>query len=227
MLTTPAYSKLGVPLIPDAPQTRRASTTFATVLFADLHGYDALAESLQPAPLVSLLEEYFSLLTDAILEFGGQIFHLAEADLMAGFGVGDARHTQILAAITAAFAIQRRFAPVRRSWQERISIDAGVGIGIHRGEFAVGICGSQAEPALIVGDATSVAGGLCRRARAGEILISNVVYRAHERGLTRPSRELAFLHLPQVQLRGRSAPLDVWCAPASERLHMARARARS
>jgi class 3 adenylate cyclase len=145
---------------------------------------------------------------------------------MAGFGVGDARHTQILEAISAAFAIQRRFAPVRRSWHERFSIDAGVGIGIHRGEFAVGVFSRQAEPALIVGDATSVAAGLCRRARAGEILISNVVFRAHERDITRPSCELAFLHLPQVQLRGRSAPLDVWCAPASERLRMARARAR-
>jgi adenylate cyclase len=226
MLTTPVYSTLGIPLIQGAPLPSRAPTTFATVLFADLHGYDALAEDLQPVQVVSLLEEYFALLTDAVLEFGGQIFHLAEADLMAGFGVGDSRHTQILEAISAAYAIQRRFAPVRRSWQDRFSIDAAVGIGIHRGELAIGACGPPAEPPLIAGDTTCVAGGLCRRARAGEILISNVVYRAHEQGLARPS-ELAFLHLPQVQLRGRSAPLDIWCAPAIERLRMAIASAGS
>jgi hypothetical protein len=28
---------------------------------------------------------------------------------------------------------------------------------------------------------------------------------------------VAFLHLPQFELRGRSAPLDIWCVPAPER----------
>jgi hypothetical protein len=29
---------------------------------------------------------------------------------------------------------------------------------------------------------------------------------------------IAFLHLPQFELRGRSAPLDIWCVPAPARV---------
>jgi adenylate cyclase len=222
MLTPPTFSPLGVPLIQAVTPPTGVPTTFATVLCANLHGYDALAETLPPARVVSLLEEYFSLLTDAVLEFGGQIFHLAEADMMAGFGLGDSRHTQILAAVAAARAIQERFTRIRKSWADQLSIDTGIGIGIHRGEFAICVFGSPDEPSLlVVGDTANLAGAMCHRARAGEILVSNAVHGPHEQAVAPRPDGGEFLCLPQVQLRGRSAPLDLWCAPAAERLRMA------
>lgn len=222
MLTPPTFSPLGVPLIQVVAPPTGVPTTFATVLCANLHGYEALAESLPPARVVSLLEEYFSLLTDAVLEFGGQIFHLAEADMLAGFGLGDSRHTQILAAVSAARAIQQRFSRIRKSWQDQIAIDTGIGIGIHRGEFALCVFGSPDEPSLVVvGDTANLASTMCHRARAGEILVSNAVHGPHEQATAPRPDGAEFLCLRQVQLRGRSAPLDLWCAPAAERLRMA------
>ncbi len=223
MLTVPAYSTIGIPLIPRAMCPAAAQTTCATVLCADLHGYDTLAEQLPPLQVASMLGAYFAILTDSVLEYGGMIFHLAEADMMAGFGVGDTRHTQIHEALSAARAIQQRFAPVRLSWQEDHALDAGVGVGIHRGEVAVGTFGPSEHAALtLVGDAAHVAAQLCRRARAGEVLLSAAVHLPHRCSVRAVGavESAALVHLPPLKLRGRSAPLDVWCAPAARRPRM-------
>jgi adenylate cyclase len=223
MFTVPAYSTIGIPLIPRAMRPATAETTCATVLYVDLHGYDTLAEQLPPVQVASLLAEYFAILTGTVLEYGGMIFHLAEADMMAGFGVGDARHTQIHEALSAACAIQQRFAPVRSSWQKEHAVDAGVGVGIHRGEVAVGIFGPPEHTALtLVGNAAHVAAQLCRRARAGEVLLSAAVHLPHQYSLCAngSADSMAFVHLPQLRLRGRSAPMDVWCATAARRLQI-------
>ncbi|MGO9513457.1 MAG: adenylate/guanylate cyclase domain-containing protein [Steroidobacteraceae bacterium] len=223
MHTVPRYSTIGIPLIPGVNRAAGTGTTCATVLFANLHGYDALVERLPPVEAVALLREFFDILTCAVLECGGQIFQLGEADMLAGFGVGDSRHSQIHEALAAARTIQRRFAPVGIAWQKKHSIDAGVGIGIHRGEVAIGVFGPPEHSALtLVGDAAHVAAQLCRRARAGEMLFSAAVHLPHIPGSAAVGMgEFApLLHLTNLQLQGRSAPLDVWCAPAAARLQM-------
>ena len=39
----------------------------------------------------------------------------------------------------------------------------------------------------------------------------------------RDCERLAFLQLPSYELRGRRAPLDIWCIPASKRVELPRA----
>jgi adenylate cyclase len=223
VLTVPAYATIGIPLIPRTMRPAAAMSTCATVLCADLHGYDTLAERLPPSQVASMLGAYFAILTDTVLEYGGTVFHVAEADMMAGFGVGDTRHTQIHEALSAARTIQQRFAPVRSSWRTEHAVVAGVGLGIHRGEVAVGTFGPSEHTALtLVGDAAHVAAQLCRRARAGEVLLSAAVHLPHRCswGVIGAVEPMALVHLPPLQLRGRSAPIDVWCAPAARRLRM-------
>jgi adenylate cyclase len=220
MLTPGAFSPQGVPLIRAAHPPSAAPTTFATVLCANLHGYDVLAQVLQPCQLVPLIEDYFALLTDAVLEFGGQVFHLADADLTAGFGLGDSRHTQIREALASARAIHRRFAALRRSWHQRWAVQTAIGVGIHRGEFAIAVFEQTAEPSLvIVGDTANVAAALSHRARAGEILLSTAVY-----GAPPPAAPATLdpdvVGLGHVQLHGRRTALDLWCVPAAERLRL-------
>lgn len=223
MLTMPHYSTVGIPLIPRARRPIATETACATVLCADLHGYDSLAGQLPPALVASMLGAYFAVLTDTVLEYGGTIFHLAEADMMAGFGVGDTRHTQIHEALSAARVIQQRFAPLKSSWRKETGLDAGVGVGIHRGEVAIGTYGPPEHAALtLVGDTAHVAAQLCRRARAGEVLLSAAVHLPH---LCSPCaiaapEPMALVHLPPLMLRGRTESLDVWCAPAARRPRM-------
>lgn len=198
-----------------------AETTRATVLFADMRGYTAMAERLPPARLVPLLDEFFRILGSATQAHGGEVFYMAGDGMMAGFGVRADRH-RAREALAAGRVMLERFASVAARWQNEMSIVAGIGVGLHLGEVALGFLGPPGKKAMtMVGDTANVAARLCGRARTGELLMSSAVAAAlHDdwriadpAGVSTP-----FLQLPQFALRGRGALLDIWCVPAKERV---------
>jgi adenylate cyclase len=200
---------------------RAAKTARGTVLFADLRGYTALAERLPAVQIVPLLDEFFGVLAAATAMHGGQVFHMAGDGMMAGFGVGRV-HDGAKEALDAGHLILQNFSDVAARWRQELSIETGVGIGLHLGEVALGTLGPPGHKrTTLVGDTVNVAARLCGRARAGELLLSCSVataldaVRAANGAAPMP---IAFLQLPQFELRGRTAPLDIWCVPAPERV---------
>jgi adenylate cyclase len=200
---------------------RATKTTRGTVLFADLRGYTALAERLAPARIVPLLDEFFGVLAAATKSQGGHVFHMAGDGMMAGFGVGTTENGA-QEAIRAGHLILQNFAEVAARWRQDLSIETGVGIGLHLGELALGTLGPPGQKrTTLVGDTVNVAARLCGRARAGELLLSCSVATALNAVRVANGHapiSNAFLQLPQFELRGRSAPLDIWCIPAPERV---------
>jgi adenylate cyclase len=202
--------------------TLSVETTYATVLFADMRGYSALAERLPPGRVVPLLDEFFGMLNIATEAQGGEVFHMAGDGMMAGFGVRDPGEHGAREALAAGRAMLRLFSSVATRWQRELSIVAGIGVGLHLGEVALAMFGPPGQrTTTLVGDTVNVAARLCGRARSGEVLFSSTVAAAlgadgTDFGPTieRPS----FLLLPQFALRGRSGLLDIWCAPAPERI---------
>jgi adenylate cyclase len=196
-------------------------TARLTVLFADLRGYTALAERLAPAHIVPLLDEFFQVLATAAGAHGGRIFHMAGDAMMAGFGGDDAADDGAREALAAGHAMLQEFNLVAARWRRVLSIDVGVGVGLHLGEVAMGYLGPPGHKATtLVGDTVNVAARLCSRARAGEVLLSCTVATALDIDDSVGAQYLGpipILHLPQYSLRGRSAPLDIWCVPATER----------
>jgi adenylate cyclase len=232
---------------PEAARSARA-----TVLFADLRGYTGMAERLSPVQVLPLLDEFFRVLASAVETYGGTIFHMAGDGMMAGFGVneqsapapaGDGNgHIEpdasgqngsgqngsgqdgsgARAALAAGHAMLEAFAPIAARWRSELSVDAGIGVGLHLGEVAVGSLGPPLrQTTTLVGDTVNVAARLCSRARAGEVLFSCTVAAALENNAAAPSAPVGvipFLQLPQFELRGRRGPIDIWCVPAPERL---------
>lgn len=194
----------------------------ATVLFADLRGYTGLAERLAAVRVVPLLDEFFRILADATETYGGDVFHMAGDGMMAGFGVDEEGGDGARAALAAGHAMLQGFAPVAARWRSELSIDAGVGVGLHLGEVAVGMLGPpRQKTTTLVGDTVNVAARLCSRARAGEVLFSCTVATALNNSAASPGIDVGatpFLQLPQFELRGRSRPIDIWCVPAAQRL---------
>jgi adenylate cyclase len=202
----------------DAPEIA-AETTRATVLFADMRGYTGLAERLRPARVVSLLDEFFTVLAKVTVGFGGKVFHMAGDEMMAGFGVGDPTRLGARTALAAGEAILRSFAPIAARWRNEFAITTGIGIGLHSGEVAMGSLGAPGREVItMIGDTANVAARLCSRARAGEVLFSGAVAAdlRTDDGLHMGAEP--YLQLPQFELRGRRELLDIWCVPASERL---------
>jgi adenylate cyclase len=197
-------------------------TTRATVLFADLRGYTGMAERLPAARVLPLLDEFFRTLASATELFGGTVFHMAGDGMMAGFGVNDENSNGSREALAAGHAMLQGFAPIAARWRSELGIDAGIGVGLHLGEVAVGMLGPpRRETTTLVGDTVNVAARLCSRARAGEVLFSCTVAAALESKAPAAGTAAGtapFLQLPQFALRGRRGPIDIWCIPARERL---------
>ena len=198
-----------------------------TVLFADLRGYTGMAERLPASRVLPLLDEFLRILTTAVERHGGTVFHLAGDGMMAGFGVDGESGNGAREALAAGHAMLQNFAPVAARWRTEIAVDAGIGVGLHLGEVAVGSLGPpQYQATTLVGDTVNVAARLCSRARAGEVLFSCAVAAALENKTEKTGREhdslppagSPFLQLPQFELRGRRGPIDIWCVPAAERL---------
>jgi adenylate cyclase len=204
-----------------------AETTHATVQFVDLRGYTSLAERLPPARVVLLLEELFAVLSSATELHGGQIFHIAGDGMMAGFGVRDPSRDGAREALAASHTMLRLFRPVAMRWSRELAINTGIGVGLHLGEVALGFFGPPGRQATtLVGDTVNVAARLCSRARVGEVLFSAEVAAclgaASDAGPLDAQADgpRPFLQLPKFALRGRAAPMDIWCLPVPERVEL-------
>src|SRR6202453_5287744 len=201
------------------PPIRTASVT---VLFVDLRGYTGMVERLPAARVVPLLDEFVRVLGGAANKFGGEVYHIAGDGIMAGFGVNAEANGGASQALAAGHAMLEGFALVADRWRSELSIDAGIGIGLHLGEVAFGVLGPpRRKITTLVGDTVNVAARLCSRARAGEVLFSCTVAAALESSAPAPGTAVGtapFLQLPQFALRGRRGPIDIWCVPARERL---------
>jgi Adenylate cyclase, family 3 (some proteins contain HAMP domain) len=192
--------------------------THAVVMFADMRGFTCISERLSPSAVVPLLNEYFSLLTEIAFRHDGTVFHMAGDCLMVGFGVPMPQPDGPERAIRAAREMLASFGQLAQAWKDRYQIETGLGIGIHAGDVVAGNVGSPAYMSYtIIGDTVNVASRLCQRARAGEILFS----RALKDLLDARGVELGVLELPPMTLRGRTAPIDIYCVPLERRLEIA------
>jgi adenylate cyclase len=142
--------------------------------------------------------------------------------MMAGFGLRSSAANGAQNALAASQAMLKGFAPIVARWRHELSIETGIGIGLHFGDVARCMHGPPGQRAhTLVGDTVNVAARLCSRARAGEVLFSAAVAAAlqAERVSDERANQLQpCIRLPQFSLRGRSRPLDIWCMPAPQRL---------
>ena len=199
-----------------------AETIRATVLFVDLRGYTGLAERLAPVEVASLLDEFFGVLAAATERHDGQIFYMVGDGMMAGFGLRSSAADGAQNALAASQAMLKGFEPIVARWRKELSIETGIGVGLHFGDVARCLHGPPAQRAhTLVGDTVNVAARLCGRARAGEVLFSAAVAAALQADRVaedNPSQLKPCIRLPQFSLRGRTRPLDIWCMPAPQRL---------
>jgi len=147
-----------------------------TVVLSDIRGYTALTEELGAAEVVELLNEYFSILVDVIIEHDGVIDKFMGDAMLCWFGAPVPQEDHAERAVVAARAILERTA----RWNQA-RVDAGkkavaTGIGIATGKVVVGNIGSPHRlEYTAIGDAVNLASRLCSKADAGQIVVSDSV----------------------------------------------------
>jgi adenylate cyclase len=161
------------------------ATQTITVLFADIRGFTAFAENQKPERVVSILNRYFSAMSEVIFAHQGTLDKYMGDGLMALFGAPTATPDDAKNAVTAAVAMQRRSAELLPEFAAEGFRDFAIGVGLHTGEATVGFIGSDRRSEYTaIGDTVNTAARLESVARpestaaAGKILISEATARA-------------------------------------------------
>jgi class 3 adenylate cyclase len=187
--------------VPTRPEKKEV-----TVLFADLVGFTALGERLDPADLVEILNGYFTRMSRVIADRRGHVSKFIGDGLMALFGVLERNPWQTNDAVHAALAmhaeLERYNAELQRAGRERLAL----GIGVHCGVAVAGIVGShELMEFTVIGGTVNFASrlqGLTRVHRV-EIVVSDAISRSLD-----PRFRLR--ELPATAVRGIAEPVRAY-----------------
>lgn len=147
------------------------------VLFVDIRGFTPLSEALEPEQVVEILNEYLSLVTDAIFKNGGTLDKFIGDAAMAVFNAPFDTEDYIYKAVCAARDIAAGSDRIASKFMERFGKKVSYGIGVNCGYAVVGNIGSEFRmDYTAIGDTVNTAARLEANAKAGQILISEFVY---------------------------------------------------
>jgi class 3 adenylate cyclase len=149
-----------------------------TVLFADIRGFTALSERLDPVVLVEMLNRYFHRMSEAISAEHGVVSKFIGDGLMATFGSIRPNAWQAADATRAALAMRKSLAELNSDLRNRGMEPISIGIGIHKGEVIAGVTGSrQLLEYTVLGDVVNVASRIesLTKEFGVDILISDAV----------------------------------------------------
>ena len=176
-----------------------------TVLFVDLTGYTPLAESLDTEVLYEIMQKYIRSLANCVHNFDGMVDKLTGDGLMALFGAPLAYENNAERAVRAALEMQEEVAALNLEFRDQLDDNRlSVHMGINNGMVVVGGVGNERiMNYTAIGDTVNIAARLEEISQAGEILVSENIYRR-----TQPLFE--FREPKLVELKGIKEPLYVY-----------------
>jgi class 3 adenylate cyclase/tetratricopeptide (TPR) repeat protein len=187
-------SACGIPLSESRPSAR-TERKVVTVLFADLVGFTARAEQLDPEDVQALLAPYHARLRSELERYGGTVEKFIGDAVMALFGAPVAHEDDPERAVRAALAI--------RDW----IADEGkleVRIGINTGEALINLAARPDHgEGMAAGDIVNATARIETAAPANGILVGESTYRA-------TAQTIDYGDPTTVDAKGKEDPIPVW-----------------
>jgi len=177
-----------------------------TVLFADLAGFTGLSETLGPEELVSLLNRYFSILTDIIQARRGTVDKFIGDAVMAVWGAPLPLADHAALACHAALEIKAAIAQELAEVPARPLPPLTVRLGVHSGTVLAGNVGSvERFNYTVMGDTVNLASRLegVNKHYGTAILISEATFRQVQ-GM------FMVRELDRLRVKGRRQPVTVY-----------------
>ena len=187
-----------VAVLPTEGETKQV-----TVLFADISGFTALAERLDPEELHANMRAAWDAIAVEIRASGGLIEKYIGDAVVAVFGAVDDEIDHPARAQRAALAILGALDRENERIAERTGRNLALRIGINTGLAVAGAVGDRESEFGVLGDAVNVAARLEQAAEPGEVLVGDATYRQSP-GL------FAYEPHPPVAAKGKTAPLVAW-----------------
>lgn len=194
--------------------TPRRERKVVTVVFCDLVGFTAQAESLDPEDVEAILRPYHARVRAELERHGGTVEKFIGDAVMALFGAPTAHEDDPERAVRAALAIRDS------------AVDEGLElrVGITTGEALISLDASPGEgEGMASGDVVNTAARLQGAAPVNGILVDETTHRATRHVIEHEGA-------PPVEAKGKSQPVSVWQAlharsrPGVDVAHEARAQ---
>src|SRR5437870_4096003 len=151
-----------------------------TVVFLDLRGFTAFAETSEPEEVMSVLREYHNAMGRTILEHEGTLERFTGDGMMIFFNDPVPLPNPQERALRMALAMRARVDTLTGRWRKR-GYDLHFGIGVAQGYATLGAIGFEGRWDYgAIGTVTNLAARLCGEARGGQILVSRRLYTSVE-----------------------------------------------
>jgi class 3 adenylate cyclase len=143
-----------------------------TVVFLDLRGFTAFAETSEPEELMGVLREYHAEMGKLILAHEGTLERFTGDGMMVFFNDPLPMPDAAERAVRMAVAMRERAAELATRWH-RSGYELDLGIGVAKGFATIGAIGFEGRWDYgAIGTVTNLAARLCGEAKPGQILIS-------------------------------------------------------
>jgi class 3 adenylate cyclase len=174
-----------------------------TVVFCDLRGFTAFAETVEPEDVMLVLGQFHEAIGDLVHRYEGTLERFTGDGVVVFFNdpipVDDAPQR----ALRMAVAIRGRVGQLTEGWQ-RQGYAVALGIGVAQGHATLGRIGFEGRvDYAAIGSVTNLAARLCAEAAPGQILISQRVHAATEGMVTAD-------WVGELALRGFSRPTSTY-----------------
>jgi len=147
-----------------------------TVVFLDLRGFTAFADSAEPEEVMKALSEFHAAMGRRVLEYQGTLERFTGDGLMVFFNDPLPIQQPARRAVQMAIAMQEDALRLSAQWKKK-GYALGLGIGIAQGYATVGAIGFEGRIDYgAIGTVTNLANRLCDLAEPGHILVSQSVH---------------------------------------------------
>jgi adenylate cyclase len=142
------------------------------VVFLDLRGFTAFAETAEPEEVIGVLREYHAEMGRLVLEHEGTLERFTGDGMMIFFNDPVPVPDAAVRAIRMAVAMRERVGELIGKWK-RQGFDLDLGVGIAQGYATIGAIGFEGRLDYgAIGTVTNLAARLCGEARPGQILVA-------------------------------------------------------
>ena len=172
------------------------------VLFCDMRGFTAFAETAEPEDVMAVLGEYHDALGPLIHRYEGTLDRFAGDGLIVFFNDPVPCPDPALRAVRLAVAMREAVMSLAPSWVAR-GHQIGFGVGIAQGYATLGRIGfADRFDYSAIGTVTNLAARLCDEAADGQILVTRRIAAAID-------NVAEFESLGDLALKGLSRPVAV------------------
>jgi predicted ATPase/class 3 adenylate cyclase len=209
--STGAVPQLAPPIEHSAPATSAAASPSlsaerknVTVLFADISGFTAMSEKLDPEDVANVTNSCLKLMADTVVRYEGYIDKFIGDCIMAIFGAPITHENDPELAVRAALDMNRALKQFNTELPVKLEKPLTLHTGINSGMVIAGAVGSdQKMDYTVMGDTVNLASRLESIGGPGQIFISGYTH-----NLTRGLFEVNALE--PIKVKGKKDPVAIY-----------------